>query len=56
MPEPPVLFAPPPPPELQQYYEYRLEMMSGTAWKQLIEDLTEMGVLTRTSATATKII
>ncbi len=29
-------------PELQQYYEYRLEMMSGTAWKQLIEDLTEM--------------
>jgi hypothetical protein len=29
-------------PELQQYYEDRLEMMSTKAWKQLIEDLTDM--------------
>jgi hypothetical protein len=29
-------------PELQQYYEDRLAMMSTKAWKQLIEDLTDM--------------
>lgn len=29
-------------PELQQYYEDRLSMMSGKAWKQLIEDLLDM--------------
>ena len=29
-------------PELQKYYEDRLEMMSSTAWKQLIEDLLDM--------------
>jgi len=29
-------------PELQQYYEDRLSMMSTKAWKQLIEDLTDM--------------
>jgi hypothetical protein len=29
-------------PELQKYYEDRLEMMSGSAWKQLIEDLEAM--------------
>jgi hypothetical protein len=29
-------------PELQKYYEDRLEMMSGSAWKELIVDLTKM--------------
>jgi hypothetical protein len=29
-------------PEIQQYYEERLTMMTGTAWLQLIEDLTAM--------------
>lgn len=29
-------------PELQRYYESRLNMMSGEAWKQLMEDVEEM--------------
>lgn len=29
-------------PELQRYYENRLDMMGGEAWKQLMEDVTEM--------------
>ena len=28
--------------ELQEYYEERLDMMSGKAWKQLIEDVEAM--------------
>ena len=29
-------------PELQAYYEKRLSMMGDTAWKQLMEDVTQM--------------
>lgn len=29
-------------PELQRYYESRLNMMGGEAWKQLMEDVEEM--------------
>jgi hypothetical protein len=29
-------------PELQQYYEYRFEMMASQGWKDLIEDLEEI--------------
>lgn len=29
-------------PELQRYYESRLNMMGGEAWKQLMEDVDEM--------------
>lgn len=28
--------------QLQKYYEDRLSMMGGTAWKELVEDVQEM--------------
>lgn len=41
-------------PELQRYYESRLNMMGGEAWKQLMEDVDEMLKSTNSLDGATK--
>lgn len=40
-------------PELQKYYEARLDMMSSTAWKELMEDVQTMLDATNTLSGAT---